>query len=206
MIEDAPAEAVGAAGTWLVPLPARVEAVTHVRGSLLVASREQLRAGGFFEAYAAALAPAQREALGEVIAASWIAIGLAHAHFEAIDSLGVDPAAVERNTRAVANKLNGVFLATAVRVAGVTPWSGARILPAAWKRVFRGGAIGLQRVGPKEGTVVASGNPLMKHRYHRSGFRVHVQRGLELFSRRSFVRELSYESDWHELSLRLQWV
>ena len=59
---------------------------------------------------------------------------------------------------------------------------------------------------PRKGVVVAAGNPLMKHRYHRSGFRVHVQRGLELFSRRSFVRELSYEPDRYELSLRLQWV
>jgi hypothetical protein len=206
VIDEAPAEGQVADGTWVLPLPPRVEPVTHARGSLLVASREQLRAAGVFDAYAAALAPAEREALGQVIAASWIPIALAHAHFEAIDSIGVDPAGVERNTRAVAGKLNGLFLATAVRAAGMTPWSGARLLPAAWKRVFQGGAVALRKLGPKESLVVVSGNSLMKHRYHRSGFRVHVHRGLELLSRRSFVREVSYEPVRYELALRLQWV
>jgi len=98
VIDEARAEGQVADGTWVLPLPPRVEPVTHARGSLLVASREQLRAGGVFDAYAAALAPAEREALGQVIAASWIPITLAHAHFEAIDSIGVDPAGLRSDS------------------------------------------------------------------------------------------------------------
>jgi hypothetical protein len=194
-------------GSWLLRMPPRVELVSHVRGALLVASREQLRAAGFFAAYAAALEPADREALAQVIAPSWVPVDpLAHAHFAAIDAIGVDLGAVERNTSAVAGKLNGVFLATALRASGVTPMAGARVLPTAWKRVFRGGAVALLRVGPKESVLVAAGNSLMAHRYHRAGFRMHVQRGLEMLSTRAFVREIGYKPQSFELALRLQWA
>jgi hypothetical protein len=196
-------------GSWLVPLPARVQMVSHVRGSMLVASREQVRVMGAFERYTAELAPDSKLELGEVIAASWVPIGLAHAHYAALDRLNMDPQAIEQAVSVVASKLSGIFLGTtaqAARVAGVTPWAGARILGATWRRLFKGGAPALKRVGPKEGLVVAAGNPLLMHRYHRIGLRVHVARAAELFSQRSLAREISYEETSHTLTVRLQWV
>lgn len=194
---------------WLIALPARVEPVTEVRGTLIVTSREQLKLAGPFDAYRNQLEPAADRALSEVIAASWVPVGLAHAHFAALDRLELDVATIESNTEAVASRLNGVFLGTvtqAARAAGVTPWASLRIVSAMWGRVFRGGALGVQRVAPKESHVIGVGNPLFAYRYHRVGFRMHVTRALQAFSSRAFVREIAYQPATHSLSLRLQWV
>jgi hypothetical protein len=194
---------------WLVALPERVDPVTQVRGALIVASREQLKAIGYFDAYVAGLSPESHAALDELIAASWVPIELAHAHFQAIERLGIDTATVEANTRAVATRLQGIFLSTVVKAArgsGATPLSAVRVLRVLWGRVFTGGAIGVKQTGPKEGVIVVSGNPLLAYRYHRTGVRMHVASAAELFSTRAYVREHSYKADTYELALRVQWV
>jgi hypothetical protein len=181
----------------------------RVRGTLIATSREQLKVAGVFASYCEKLTPEAHSVLSQVIAASWVPVALAHAHFAAIDRLGLDVATIEANTSLVASKLNGVFLGTvaqAARAAGVTPWAGIRVVTATWRRVFKGGALAIQRVGPKEANLVSVGNSLLVHRYHRVGFRMHVTGAVQIFSARPFVREVSYEPATQWLSLRLQWA
>ena len=196
-------------GAWLIPLPVHVEPVSEVRGTVLVAGREQLRITGIFESYSAELSPDSRAALDEVIAVSWVPVELAHAHYAALDRLRMDPVTIERTARVVASKLNGIFFGTtaqAARVAGVTPWAGARIMVSGWGRLFKGGAPALQRVGPKEAIVVAAGNPLLTHRYHRIALRVNFARVAEMFTHHAIAREIAYDEARQTLNIRLQWV
>src|SRR5271165_5507186 len=96
--------------TWVRPLESKVVPMTHVRGTLLVASREQLRAVGEFDRYDAALADTAKAQLTSLIAASWVPVDLASAHFAAIDRLELPVQVVEKATGAVAAKLQGTVL------------------------------------------------------------------------------------------------
>src|SRR5580704_12438920 len=100
-------------GVWVVPL-ARPLVRTHmVRGSLLVTSREQLRAAGFFEAYNAHLGEAARRELDGLVAASWLSIELAHDHFTALDAVGLSDSEIFACTRLTAEKLHRTGLSVA---------------------------------------------------------------------------------------------
>lgn len=196
-------------GAWLRPLDTDVESLTHVRGTLIVASREQMKVLGEYERYLSALSPQANVALVSLIAASWVPVELAVAHFEAIDKLELDTDVIEAATGAVAAKLHGVLLRTVAKAAqatGVTPLSVVRTLGTLWGRTFRGGAVGVKQTAPKEGTVFVVGSPLLSSRYHRTGIRVHIQVAADLFSERAFVREQSYKPAHEELAIRVQWV
>jgi hypothetical protein len=183
--------------------------MTHVRGTLIVASRDQMKAIGEYDRYLEALAPEANVELVSLIAASWVPIALASAHFEAIDKLDLKADVVEAATGAVAAKLHGVLLRTVAKAAqasGATPLSVVRALGTVWGRTFRGGAVAVKQTGPKDGMVVVVGNPLAASRYHRTGVRVHIQAAADLFSERAFVREQSYKPAQQELAIRVQWV
>lgn len=183
--------------------------VTQVRGTLLVASREQMGALGVCGQYTAALSDTARLQLATLIAASWVPVELALEHFRAIDELGLPPEMVEKATGVVAAKLQGSVLnavAKAVQATGASPLSIVRTVGMLWGRTFKGGAIEVRATGPKEGLVRLLGSPLLASRYHRTGVRVHVQRASDLFSSRAVVREQSYKAASQELTLRVQWV
>ncbi len=183
--------------------------MTHVRGTLIVASRDQMRAVGEYERYLSALAPQANVELVSLIAASWVPIELAMAHFDAIDKLDLETDVIEAATGAVAAKLHGVLLGTVAKAAqasGATPLSVVRTLGTLWGRTFRGGAVGVKQTAPKEGVVFVVGSPLLASRYHRTGIRVHIQVAADLFSERAFVREQSYKASHQELAIRVQWV
>jgi hypothetical protein len=183
--------------------------VTLVRGTLLVASREQVGALGLHGRYEAALSVAANHQLAELIAASWVPVGLALEHFRAIDQLELPLDVVEKATGAVAAKLQGSVLRTVAKVvqaSGASPLSIVRTVGMLWGRTFQGGAIEVQSTGPREGLVRLLGSPLLASRYHRTGVRVHVQRASDLFSSQATVREQSYKGAAQELTLRVQWV
>jgi hypothetical protein len=183
--------------------------VTHVRGTLLVASREQMLAVGAYDRYLAALSEETKEQLVSLIAASWVPVDLALEHFHAIDRLDLPLDLVEKATAAVAVKLQGALFRTAakaVQASGASPLSIVRTVGMLWGRMFQGGAIDVRSTGRKEGLVRLLGSPLLASRYHRTGFRVHVQTAADLFSARAIVREQSHKTAAQELTLRVHWV
>jgi hypothetical protein len=194
---------------WVVPLPANVEPIKTVRGTLLIASRSQVRAFGAFEAYEKALPEPCRRELEAIVATSWVPVGLVHDHLAAIDSLGIDDDLILQGAMNVANKLHGVFLATlvkTVRGSGVGPLAGTPIIHKIWARVFDGGALGAEQVGPKDLRLAVRGNPLIRHRYHRVAIRTHVKMGVQIFSRVAHVREGACDPARGSLDLMVSWV
>lgn len=194
---------------WVRPLESHVAPMTHVRGTLLVASRDQIPGGGRIRPVRRGAGRGGEGQLASLIAASWVPVELAAAHFAAIDRLELPLQVIEKATGTVAAKLQGSVLRTVAKAAqasGATPLSVVRALGMLWGRTFRGGAVGVKQTGPKEGTVYVVASPLLASRYHRTGLRVHVQAASDLFSHRAVVREIAYKPAAQELTLRVQWV
>jgi hypothetical protein len=75
----------------VLPLPRPLEPVRHLRSTLLRSSIESVRSRGRFDDYERALAPAHKETLLRAVAATWIAVDAANAHYAACDALGLSP-------------------------------------------------------------------------------------------------------------------
>jgi hypothetical protein len=196
-------------GDWLRPLDAEIQPVTHVRGTAIAASRDQIKAMGQYDRYLAHLPSQANHELVSLLAPSWVPVALVKAHYDAIDHLDITAEAIENAARAVAVKLHGVLVgavAKAARASGANPLSVVRALGMLWPRTFRGGALGVRQTAMKEGFVYFTGTSLLASRYLRVGLRSHVQIAADIFSERALVREQSYKPAFHELVIRVQWV
>src|SRR5579859_5310359 len=104
---------------WVVALsapPERIAPATAIRGTLLVSSRAQIRALGLQDRYDEALGGEASMQLDALAASSWVPMALAHPHFAAVDSLDLPEATILEAGAAVAQRLNGAFIATAIKV------------------------------------------------------------------------------------------
>jgi len=194
---------------WLVPIAATVVPTRAVRGTLLVSSRAQLRRAGLFEAYRCHLSESARTTLDGSIAASWIPIDIAHAHFAAVDALDLLESDILAFTRLAGEQQHHVFLSTAlrlVRATGLTPWTALPAFSKIWDRVFEGGALGVQQTGPKDARVVVASHPLVRHRYHRLGLRAHIELMLSFCAERAYVREAEYHPNSGTMAVVARWV
>jgi hypothetical protein len=197
---------------WLLPLPRALTPPRSARGTLLVTSRTLMRDGGYFDKYSRNLSPSDRERLDAVVPASWISLDLAHAHFEAADLLELPEVVIVTLARGVSERLHQVFLATAfrlVREAGLTPWNGIPTFAKLWARLFDGGALGVEQLGPKDGRLYFAAQPLLRHRYFRIGLRTHVERVFSLCAQHvhmSEVRGSRPQDALDAMTLLARWV
>jgi hypothetical protein len=207
-----PSKALPDVVEWVRPLPRESEIVPvrHVRGTLLAASRDQLRAAGRFAAYERLLSPSVRAELDAVMGGTWFPIELAHEHYAAVDRLGISEAETIRLTEDVSRKLSGAFMqtmASMLRTGGLTPWDVVPFYDKVWSRLFIGGAFGVAKVGPKDARVIVVGHPLIKYRYQRIGLSRHLVIGVEfLVAKRAYVRELLIDPVAGRAEFLLQWV
>jgi hypothetical protein len=172
-----------------------IRAVSQVRGTLLVASRDQLRTSGRFPDYERLLSPAGRTQLDGVVAASWIPIEVAEEHFQTIDRLDISDAEVLSLTSAVARQVQSVLLTTMSRMArtgGLTVWSIVPLTGKVWDRLFVGGALGVAREGPKDASVVVAGHSLIRSRYHRIGLGQHLANAVRFVAGKNAYARLRY--------------
>jgi len=175
------------------PLPtAEFSPVTCVRSTLLASSLQAIRERGAVEAYTGALPLRYHDQVLRTLAPVWLPIDAALAHYRAVDSLCLPEDEVLNIGRSVGDRLHGTFLGTLIRGArhaGLTPWSVASKVERVWSRVFEGGAIGVKRLGPKEGMLSIRGLPLLAIDYFRIGCRGVICAGVECVARRCYVRE-----------------
>jgi hypothetical protein len=158
--------------------------VTHVRGVLIGASTLTLRHNGLHAAYQALLDAEYRELLAHLPPSSWVGIDVAEAHYRGCDALALSEADTERNAAGVLDRTQRATLATISR--GVTQrMVRASVvgcyLPRVWNRMFKGGSLRAKSIGPRALMIESHGLSLFKSRYFRTGFRVHLKRGLETF-------------------------
>jgi len=194
---------------WVVPMPAMLLPTRSVRSTLLIASRTQLRLAGVFDAYTQHLPAFAREALDGVIAASWVPVELAHAHYAAADALDLPEEEIVALTRPSGEKLHQMFFTTAFRLArtaGLTPWTGLPVCLKILDRLFEGSGGALQQLGPKEARGVILAQPLIRHRYFRTGLVTHLDLVLGLCCHRGFIRITSVDTAKGTMALLLRWV
>jgi hypothetical protein len=196
---------------WISPLPHSVSLVTHVRGSLLSASRDQLRVAGRYEDYERHLTPQARGDLANALVTAWVPVSLAHEHFGAIDRLGLSDGDVGAMTEEVSKRLNGPFMQTmssTLRTSGITPWDIFPFYDKVWRRLFVGGALGVAKIGPKDARVLIAGHTLLRHRYHRIGLARHMASGVRFLANKAatYVSEQRLDGAAGRCEFVLQWV
>jgi hypothetical protein len=182
--------------------------MTHVRGTLIVASLNALAQRGHTARYFAALSEENRAAVRAIIATTWVAEPLALAHYTACDSLGLSSHEAHAIGAEVGARIRATFLGTlvgAARAAGTTPWAYFESMPRMFPRVCKGGAVGIYKLGPKEARAEWYGLRGLGVPYFRAAFRGANQAIVELFCTKAYVSETRVlrGGDW---AFRASWA
>ena len=147
--------------------------VLDIRGSLIVSSLETLRELDLFDRYLAQLPADQHEHVLYVLAASWVPIDIAMAHYGACEAMQLDEAELENIGRHVSQRIMGTFLATLVKTASslIAPDRvPLRQYPRLWDRLLRGGGCTVSAMGPNDARIESRGVPMFRYRYFRIGY------------------------------------
>lgn len=154
--------------------PHEVPPVTRVRSTLLLSSRKVLAERGLFERYDAALTPSERQSLERLVAGRWIGIEVALAHYQAIDRLRLPPSEQIALGMAVVSSVQNVLLASVLRMVqsfGMSPWRALTYYSRLWDRLFMGGDMMIEKLGPREAAVSMYSAPLAAIPYYRVAMR-----------------------------------
>jgi len=176
----------------VLALPAPLRSVNRMRSTLVMASIESVRRRGRFEDYERALPEEHKDALLHVVAATWVSLDAARAHYAACDSLGLSSEQQVLAGRTTFEGARSTLMGTAVglaRGAGVTPWQVLPMLQRMWDRGCDGGGIMVVRTGPKDAHIDVVQCDLLAFAHMRNGLRGLVASILELFCTRAYVTE-----------------
>jgi hypothetical protein len=193
----------------VAPFPKSVQAVRHVRSTILVASVDNLRHLGYFDAYLPHLPEEHRSAVLESVAAVWVPIDAAHAHYSAIDALALPPSVQIAMGRRAMDRVGGTLLGTSLSVAkqvGATPWTILPHVQRFWHRGYDGGGLAVIKLGPKEARIDVAEFSLCTMAFFRRALMGWVASLTELFCTKASVHENGSPHGPHSLSVRLQWV
>ena len=181
--------------------------IRHIRSTVLCSSVTELRARGLFDRYRAIVPDAAAEQILSAVAATWMPIATAEAHFGACELLGVSGNDVFEMGRASGQRLQqsvaNAFLLLA-RGVGVTPLAIFPTYARVWGRHFDGGTVIVERVGPKDVVLAIREQPLMRYAYFRHGFRGMTDAVVRMFAQTVYVRETAATA--LSATLRIAWV
>ena len=173
--------------------------VLQVRGSLLASSLATLRSNNLFDNYLQHLPADQHERVLYVLAASWVPVDVAMAHYSACDAMQLSEPQLDAMGRNVSERIMGTFLGTLVKTARlvITPKSvPLRQYPKLWERLFVGGGCSVGTLGESGARIESRGVPMFRYRYFRVAY-AGVIRGASLMFRSNVqarVRKYSDES------------
>jgi hypothetical protein len=192
----------------VLALPAHVPPARHARSTLILASIGTVKLRNLFAEYERALPEQYKETILGAIAATWIPIDAAVAHYTTCDTLGLSTEQQVLNGRSTFDHARGTLLGTAVRMArgaGITPWSALPMLQRFWDRGFDGGAVTVTRVGPKDAHTTLVQCPTAVSPYFRNGLRGLLAAIIELSCTKAYVTERRRATPT-SLSFRVQWA
>jgi hypothetical protein len=181
--------------------------VVQIRGSLIVSSLQTLRDLELYERYLACLPQPMHDQVLYVLAASWVPVDIALAHYAACDAMQLSEAELESIGQHVSRRIMGTFLATLMRSARlvVTPTSvPLRQYPRLWDRLMLGGSCRVGMLGPKEGRIESMGVPMFRYRYFRIAY-VGLIRGAGLMFRSSVHARIRSATE-NSLTIDVSWT
>jgi len=193
----------------ILAFPEPIPPTRHVRSTLMQGGIASMKGGGVYERYVATVAPAVREEIEAAVAAMWIPVPTALAHYLACDSMGLSSESAAQLGRGTFERTKGMLLGTAIGIAkgaGVTPWSLAPHLQRAWFRGLDGGGLQVVKAGPKEMRVDIVACPILKSHYFRGALRGLCGGLFELVSQKVYVHEVPGGGPDTAIALRVQWV
>jgi len=187
----------------------RVPVATHVRSTLLTASQKALRQRGQFDRYVELVAAPHRDALLGMIAGVWMPIDVCVAHYDACVALDLAPSDVMAIGGEVEKNVERTVLSVLSRAAteaGATPWLPLSNIGKLWSRVWIGSGIAVYRTGPKDARIEIAGWPLAPNAYMRTAIRGIIPSLVEMFCKKSYVREVPEHLGALTCSFRVAWV
>ncbi|HEX3345989.1 MAG TPA: DUF2378 family protein [Polyangiaceae bacterium] len=192
----------------VLPLAAHVPPARHARSTLILASIGTVRQKNLFAEYERALPEQHKETLLGAIAATWIPIDAAVAHYRTCDTLALSTEQQVQNGRSTFEGARGTLLGTAVRMArgaGLSPWTMLPHLQRFWDRGFDGGGISVVRTGPKDAQTNLVQCATVVSPYFRNGLRGLLGALMELSCTKAYVTERRRATET-SLSFRVQWA
>jgi hypothetical protein len=168
-----------------------------------------LRRLGHFDEYLKHLPEQHHPAVLESVAATWVPIDAAHAHYAAIDALALPPSTQIAMGRRAMDRVAGTLLGTSISVAkeaGATPWT---ILPRVqrfWDRGYDGGGVAVLKLGPKEARVDVAEFSLCTSSFYRCALMGWLSGLTEMFCSKVYVKDGGSLHGRHSFSVRVQWV
>ena len=193
-----------------LPFPVPREAIpvaSEYRSTMLRSTVGILQERGLYDRYVAELAPAHRDAILATVPAMWLPFDVGMAHYEACDRLGLSELEQASIGWETARRFHGPVIMTALRLAGTvsSPWFGASLVHRSWGRVWKGSAMAIGRLGPREALVELAGWPAARIDYARVAFRGALRGTVEFFCRRAELHEVRELRGEQTLGFRVKW-
>lgn len=180
-------------GEIVVPHSTDGSSLEAVRSTLIASSQHTLTQRGLRARYDAQLEP---KVLEELVTASmstqWIPLALAAHHYRALDGMDLPVELMLELGNSVGGKLSGSILGSLFRLAksgGVSPWTPLGRMQRIWGRVYRGGSIGVFKVGPKDARIEVLRNPLTNGVYWSTAAEGLFVGVTELFARKAYCQK-----------------
>ncbi|MEY4508803.1 MAG: hypothetical protein RLZZ450_925 [Pseudomonadota bacterium] len=194
----------------LIPHAVDFTPVTAVKNRLLLASLDQLKKGGLYERYAAAVAPGVPEQIRASLAMNWAPVELALAHYQACDNMLLGAEAAQDIGARVGAHVQGTSLVSAAKKAQesrVELWAALPAIHRMWARYYQGGSAQIVKLGPMAMQVELRGYVLHKFRYFRNGQLAVVSASLTAVGTQlTSAKIASYSAGRDELALRFTWA
>ena len=183
--------------------------VVQVRGSLIVSSLQTLRELDYFSRYEQNLPPALHDHVLYALAASWLPLEVAMAHYAACDAMNLQDAEMDAIGHAVSARIMGTFLGTLLRGsrqvgAQAAPLVALRHYDKLWDRLLVGGTCHVRQTGPKDAVIESRGLSMFRYRYFRVAYAALI-RGAGLMFAKTFYTRVQRASDT-TMIVSISWV
>jgi hypothetical protein len=196
----------------IVPLPPAGTAVpplTEVASALLGSSLLSLRQRGHEARYLELLPRDLHATLLYGPAGVWLPVAIAEAHYAACDGLELPVSEMLTMGNAFGVAMAKTRFAVFTKLAkegGATPWTLMPHTPRIWSKMYRGGALGITKLGPKEARFEVVATSLARYTYWRTALRGILTTVLGPFCRTVLARELPAHTDGMRVGYRVSWV
>jgi hypothetical protein len=192
-----------------VPFPSPIPPLRHARSTILVGAIAVVRDSPYWDAYVKALDAPSREVLLTSVAAAWIPLAAAAAHYRACDTLPFSVDEQVANGRKTFDRAGGIIFGTVMKMAkeaGVTPWTLLAQFHRFWARSYDGGGVRVLRRGPKEAHVDVVQSPLFEYRYFRNAVRGVILSAVDMFCTKGYMTERQVARPHDGVAYRIQWA
>jgi hypothetical protein len=193
----------------VLEFPAVVEPLQQVRSTILIASLGNIRKEGHYDAYARWVPGEHLRLLSETLAATWLPVQTAAAHYAACDKLALPTDEQVRMGRKTVERIGRSMAGAALRLAreaGATPWVFFPHMQRLWDRAYGGGGIAVYKLGPKDARLDLIGFSLCESPFYRNALRGWVWSLTELFCQKAYFQERRQPDGPQSCSFRAQWV